>query len=196
MDDPKLTRFSLIVRLRDGSDGQAWSEFVDIYTPVVYGFARRFGLQDADAADVTQDVFRTVAGSIGRFECDRRKGSFRAWLIAVTRSRLSDHFKANRGEVPGSGDTAVLRQIEEQPCQDEDAEAWEREYCRSVFQWAARQIRGDFRENTWKAFWLTSVEGKAVRQVAESLGMTEGAVYIAKCRVVARLKEKTRELDE
>ena len=66
MDDPQPTRFSLIVRLRDGDDGQAWSEFVDIYTPVVYGFARRFGLQDADAADVTQDVFRTVAGSIGR----------------------------------------------------------------------------------------------------------------------------------
>ena len=86
MDDPQPTRFSLLVRLRNAGDGRAWGEFVEIYTPVVYGFARKRGLQDADVSDVTQDVFRTVFRSISKFQCSREKGSFRAWLKAEKRA--------------------------------------------------------------------------------------------------------------
>ncbi|MGR5411090.1 RNA polymerase sigma factor, partial [Vibrio sp. PNB22_8_2] len=74
------TRPSLLVRIRDGGDAEGWRLFVDLYGPLVYGFARRQGLQDADAADLTQDVFQSVAGAVRRLDYDPRKGSFRGWL--------------------------------------------------------------------------------------------------------------------
>jgi len=83
MNDSHMTRPSLLVRIRDLKDGQAWSQFVKIYSPLIYRYARRCGLQDADAADVTQEVLRKVSRSIGQFEYDRQKGSFRGWLISV-----------------------------------------------------------------------------------------------------------------
>ena len=119
MSDSQMTRSSLLVRIRDGENVQAWSEVVEIYSPVVFGFLRRQGLQDADAADVAQDAFRTVARSIGGFDCDRRQGSFRGWLRAVVRSRLSDFRTARGRQVAGSGDTRILKVIEEEPSRDD-----------------------------------------------------------------------------
>src|SRR5687768_4041800 len=82
------TRPSLLVRLGDPRDGQAWAEFVDVYAPLVYGHARKHGLQDADAADLTQDVLRAVSGSVGRLEYNPERGSFRGWLFTVVRNKL------------------------------------------------------------------------------------------------------------
>ncbi len=87
MNDPHATRMTLIARLKDREDGRAWKEFVEIYMPVVYGLVVRSGLQDADASDVTQEVFRSIARSIDGFQCERSKGSFRGWLMTVTRKR-------------------------------------------------------------------------------------------------------------
>ncbi|MCR4413135.1 MAG: sigma-70 family RNA polymerase sigma factor [Thermoguttaceae bacterium] len=196
MDDSPLTRLSLLVRLKDNRDGRAWEEFAEVYTPVVYGFVRRRGLQDADAADVTQEVFRAVARAIGGFECDRRRGSFRGWLMAVTRSKLMNFLAERRREVPGSADAAVRRQIESLPAPDAEAADWEHTYRQSVFAWAAGRVRGHFEEATWQAFWQTSVEGKGVREVAAVLGMSEGAVYVARCRVLAQLKRKIHEIED
>jgi RNA polymerase sigma-70 factor (ECF subfamily) len=196
VEDSQATRPSLLVRIRDRQDAEAWSQFVRIYSPLVYGFARSHGLQDADAADLTQEVMRTVARSIGRFDYDRRRGSFRGWLKSVARSRLHDLFARRRRQTPGTGDTAVARLLDEQPSGEEEEGFWERAYRRSVFDWAAGQIRGDFQDSTWQAFWKTSVEGIDTKQVAESLGMTVGAVYIARSRVLARLRKQIEEVDE
>src|SRR6516225_7458404 len=89
MADALLTRASLLVRLRDPSDRAAWAEFVELYGSLVYGFVRQRGLQDADAADLTQEVFQAVAQAAGRWEYDRQKGTFRGWLYAITRNRLA-----------------------------------------------------------------------------------------------------------
>ena len=195
MEDSQKTRFSLLVRLRDRDDGRAWAEFVEIYSPVVYGFVRRKGLQDADAADVTQNVFRTVARSIDGFDCDRRRGSFRGWLMTVARSRLSDFLSARARHVPGSGQTDVFERLAEEPAPEEEG-IWEKEYRKSLFDWAARQVRDAFQDHTWQAFWQTGMEGKDAREVAQSLDMTEGAVYAAKCRVLARLKKTIEEIEQ
>src|SRR5690554_6526060 len=82
------TRPSPLIRLRDRLDRAAWGEFVELYAPVVFGFARKHGLQDADAGDLTQDVFRSVVGAITRFEYAPARGGFRAWLFQVTRNHL------------------------------------------------------------------------------------------------------------
>src|SRR5262245_19099772 len=88
MDRSPVTRASLLVRIRDGGDAAAWREFVQAYGGMIYGFARGRGLQDADAADLMQDVLRSVAAAAGRLDYDSRKGSFRAWLYKVTRNKL------------------------------------------------------------------------------------------------------------
>ena len=183
------TRVSLLMRLRDRADDEAWTEFVNIYTPVICRYVARLGLQDADVADVAQEVLRTVSRTVDRFDCDRRKGSFRGWLLTVTRSRVSDHIAAQRKQVSGSGDTAVISQLHDQPAADDAEAIWEQEYRRSVFRWAAERIEGSFQSSTWQAFWQVSVDGESTKRVAAALGMTEGAVYIAKCRVQAKLKE-------
>lgn len=191
MNEP--TRPSLLVRLRDGADQAAWAEFVDLYTPLVHGFLRRRGLQEADAADIAQEVFRTAARAIPQFRHQGQAGAFRAWLLTVTRSRLQDFLAARRRQVSGTGDTAMLQRLEQQPDPAGEEDAWEKEYQREVFQWAAAQVRGEFQDATWQAFWQSYVEGKEPREVAEILGRTEGAVYIARCRVLARLKQRIAE---
>src|SRR6516165_5138331 len=107
------TRASLLVRLRDAHDGAAWREFVDLYAPVVYGYARKQGLQDADAADLSQDVLVAVAGAVGRLEYDPGRGSFRGWLFTVVRRKLSNWRRAQRSRPDGGGDTATHRLLEQ-----------------------------------------------------------------------------------
>lgn len=195
MNTVESTRASLLVRIRDLRDEMAWGEFARLYTPLIYRFARQSGLQDADASLVTQDVLITVARTIHRFEYDRKNGTFRGWLKVVTRSRLSDFLRAQGRQTQGSGDSGVLQVIDEQ-ADPSQPDLWEREYRRSLFEWAVERIRCDFEENTWQAFWQTSVDGREAAEVAEQLGVSVGAVYIARSRVLARLRREIEEVDE
>ncbi|HXG13075.1 MAG TPA: sigma-70 family RNA polymerase sigma factor [Gemmataceae bacterium] len=197
MADSPGTRPSLLVRLRDPHDAQAWAQFVDVYAPLIYGYGRRHGLQDADAADLTQEVLRKVAGAIGRLDYDAQRGSFRGWLFTVVRNQLRDFLTDRRQASRGSGDTAAQEFLEEQPAPPQDPEAdWEQECERRLFAWAAEQVRSEVQEATWQAFWMTAVEGKSGKETATALGMTAAAVYLAKSRVMARLKEHVRQLQE
>jgi RNA polymerase sigma-70 factor (ECF subfamily) len=195
MDESQATRLTLLARIQDPADHQAWSQFLEIYTPLVYRLLRRKGLQDADAADVSQEVFRTVARSVKDFRGGSGKGSFRSWLAAVSRSRLVDFAHRRNRQVPGTGDTKMIALLEQQPSPDED-EVFEDEYRKRVLEWAAEKIRGQFQDSTWQAFWQTNVEGKPTEEVAASLGMSLGAVYIARSRVLARLKKQIELLEE
>ncbi len=195
MGDSPTTRPSLLVRIRDPSDGQAWSQFVEIYAPLVYGFARKHGLQDADAADLTHDTLRSVSGAVGRLDYNPKRGSFRGWLFTVVRNKLRDFLTSQKRHCQGSGDTSFQDLLEEQPSREQDLTAlWDREYERQVLAWAAEQIRGGFQDSTWQAFWQTTVEGKSGKEVALALGMSVAAVYLAKSRVMARLKEQIQRL--
>jgi len=194
MDDSSKTRLSLLLRVRDPHDDQAWHRFVTIYTPLIYRFAKRSGLQDADAADVTQEVFRTVTRSIKQFNYDSRIGSFRGWLKAVTRSRITDFQNGKSRQAVGTGDTAVHAFIEQQTSQADD-EFWEQEYQKRIFDLACETIRDEFAESTWQAFWQTAVEGIDAKQTAAQLGLSTGAIYIAKSRVTARLKREIQNIE-
>ena len=190
------TRKSLLLRLRDASQDEAWREFVAIYEPLIHRLARARGLQHADAQDLTQDVLAAVAQAIDRFDPDSDRGSFRGWLFRIARN-LTINFLARQKGPRATGSTRTIQLLEEQASDDADATSlFGVEYQREVFRWAAEQTRRQFEEETWQAFWLTSVEGESIEDVARMLGKTPGAVRIARCRVLARLKRHARQFDE
>jgi len=191
MADSPDTRPSLLVRIRDASDKQAWKQFVELYGPLVYRFGRKRGLQDADAADLTQEVLRAVSGAVGRLEYDPERGSFRGWVFTLAHRKLCDFLTRRRRQEQGSGDTATQGVLNDLPAPEE--EQWERDYERRLFVWAAERARGEFREATWQAFWQTAVEGRPAADISRTLGISVGAVYIAKSRVQARLKALVQE---
>lgn len=189
MIDSPATRQSLLVRLKDPRDTQAWTEFVAIYAPLVDRLARARGLQEADAADLAQEVFRAVAGAIGRYDPDPARGSFRGWLFRIARNLIINLLAARRARPQASGDSDVRELLDQVPAPDgAETILFEAEYRRRLFHWAAEQVRGEFRDATWKAFWSTAVEGKPPAEAAAVAGISVGAVYIARSRVMARLR--------
>jgi RNA polymerase sigma-70 factor (ECF subfamily) len=142
MSDP-TTRPSLLLRPRNPMDGRAWGEFIEIYGPLIHRLARRRGLQDDDAADLAQDVFRAVAGAIERYDTDPARGSFRGWLSTIAGNLIVNLLDALRRHARGIGDTEVRRLLEEQPAPDSPYSA---------------AFDDEFTEATWQAFWKTRVE--------------------------------------
>lgn len=197
MVEVAATRASLLMRIRDCSDQASWTTFVDIYGPLVFHFGKRCGLQESDAADLVQEVMREVAKSIQKFDYDPELGKFRNWLYKISKRIIARLRKKSRGVVRGNGGTDALLKLENQPAaHDEFAKLWDREYGQSLIHWAAEQIRHQFQEQTWQAFWKTAVEEQKPVNVAKALGTSIQAVYIAKSRVLKRLTEKVREIDD
>ncbi len=190
------TRASLLIRLRDGKDQIAWNEFVEIYGPLIYGFACSKGLQDADSADVVQDVISIVAKQMPRFEYDPGRGSFRGWLFTVAINSIRQAKNKEKKSVRGSGDTVMQQVLAEQPDPDDEQARWENQYQQHLFRWAAEQVRREIKPHTWKAFFQFAVEQKPVSQVAEDLAMSVGAVYIAKSRVIDRIRTRIQAVEE
>jgi RNA polymerase sigma-70 factor (ECF subfamily) len=178
------------LQLRDGTNHDAWLEFTRLYGPVVYGFARKRGLQDADAADMMQDVLRSVSTAIGRLDYNRNQGTFRGWLFTITRNKVFNFLSARRVRPRGSGDSSTNRLLETHPDPNEGSDEWEMEYQRRLAALAMERVKSEFQENTWQAFWLTAVEGVAATEAGRQIGMSPGAIYVAKSRVLARLKEE------
>jgi len=197
MNSVSSTRASLLLRIRNPNDVQAWRQFVDVYASLIYGFLRKRGLQDADAADLVQDVLRSVSGAIGKLEYDRSRGTFRSWLFTITRNKMYSFLESQSRQVRGSGDSGAIAILEEKAVAPDDSEGqWEEEYQRRTFAWAVERIRGEFQESTFSAFWKTAVEGLNPKGVGDELGMTPGAVYVARSRVLARLREEVGKLKD
>ena len=188
MSESPTTRLSLLVRLRDAHDRLAWEQFVGLYTPLVYGFARKKGLQDADAADIAQDVLTSVAQQMRQWEFDPQRGSFRGWLFTIARNRLRNWLASPARRINGSGADDHQATLQSQPDAVPDEADWDADYARRVFHWAADLVRKQVSEQTWQAFELTAVTARPGPEVANELGMTVGAVYLARSRVMAKLK--------
>ena len=189
------TRASLLLRLRDPANERAWGEFLAIYRPVILRLARRFGLQDADAHELMQEVLLAVARAVNGWEPDRGRGSFRGWLFRVARNRTVT-LLARRRRQAVTGGTEIQQVLAEHPERETDdpSQLLLDEERRQLFRTAAERIRSQFEPATWQAFWLTSVEGRPPRLVAEEVGLSPGAVYVARSRVMARLRGVVRDL--
>ena len=187
------TRVSLIGKLHDLASEEAWTEFAGLYRPLIIRIARARGLQLADAEDLAQDVLATVAKAISSFDADA-DGLFRGWLYKITRNLCVNHLTRCKGPV-GSGDSNVQRMLQQQPADEATITLFQIEHRRLRFRQAAEQIKSNFNESTWLSFWMTAVEGRSIASVAAELAKSNGAVRVARCRVLARLKETLQSQD-
>lgn len=167
-----------------------------IYEPLVYRLARGKGFQDADAREIVQEVMVSVSGAVNRWTPDPEKGRFRDWLFRIARNLMVKYLTRKKYKPLGTGDSQFQRIMDEKGSTEaEETRELQKEYEKEMFHWAGAQVRQLVSEKTWKAFWATGVEGKPIAEVAQDLGMTPGAVYIARSRVIGRLQEflNTRE---
>jgi RNA polymerase sigma-70 factor (ECF subfamily) len=187
----KLTSASLLLRIKE-RDPAAWERFVLLYTPLVYHWCRRAGLPEEDAADVGQEVFAAVARLIPEFRYRQVGGTFRGWLWTITRNKISDFLRREQTQPQRVGGNAALKQLAQLPAEEggvrssDEAANEEQFLC-----WrAAELVRRGVEEKTWAAFWRVTVEGEWPADVAADLGMSVNAVYLARVRLLARLREE------
>jgi RNA polymerase sigma-70 factor (ECF subfamily) len=185
---------TLLVRLQANED-DAWRRLDHVYGPVVLGWCHGAGLRSDDAADVKQEVFRSVAEAIADFRRDKPGDSFRGWLWRITQNKLRDFFRRQRQQPAAAGGTTFRQQLQEIPLDgpaDEESlpPGPSDEETGGVFRRALELVRSEFAENTWQAFWGVTVAGQSAAEVAAALGMSAGAVYVAKSRVLRRLREE------
>jgi RNA polymerase sigma-70 factor, ECF subfamily len=193
---PKLpqTRYSLLARLADADDAVGWSEFLEIYEGAVLRYCRSRGLQEADARDVVQEVLLAVHRAVGDWQPSGRPGSFRTWLLQTAHHICLKTLKRQLGRDRGVGGSSAQRRIEDIASADETVGSEECDWQRWAYCWAAGQVQREVQLATWRAFWMTAIDDQPPLEVAHQLGMRVGSVYAAKCRVLARIRERVQEL--
>jgi len=179
------TSASLLERLRNPMDEEAWARFVRLYTPLLFYWGRKCGLQGEDVADLVQEVFAALLRKMPEFSYDRHK-SFRAWLRTVTLNQWRGRLRGRQTRALPADD----RRLAEVAGPDDIAALEEEEYRVHLVGQAMRLMRQDFARATWQAFWEFAVEGRTVAEVAVQAGISPAAVYGAKFRVVNRLRQE------
>jgi len=195
MNDWPETSESLILRVKDSADAAAWSAFLAIYRPVVYRLARSRGLQDADADDLAQQVFVSIARAVERWKPADDEPPFRAWLYRIAHNEILKAITRRKPDL-AAGSSSVTEMLHAVPDRGDASVELILESRREAFRWASEEIRPEFTAATWGMFLKTSVEEQAVAEVAEAYGRTAGAVYLARYRVMKRLKEKLDEVSD
>jgi RNA polymerase sigma-70 factor (ECF subfamily) len=184
------TSCSLLERLRDGGDDQAWRRLVDLYTPLIQGWLSRYAVPGADVDDLTQEVMTALVRELPEFR-RQRTGSFRHWLKTITIHRLRGYWRGRNARPVATGDTNALRLLEQledpaSPLSDE----WNREHDRHVAQRLLAMIEVEFEATTWQAFRRQVQDGVRAPAVAAELGITVNAALLAKSRVLRRLRQE------
>ena len=190
------TASSLLEQLKM-AEPAGWSRLVHLYGPLVYGWCRRMGLQPEDAADVVQEVYRSVAAKILEFRWER-PAAFRSWLKTITRNKVRDFWRRARREPAGVGGTAFqLRMAELAELEPGDADpAEDQREVDDLYRRVLELVRREYTERTWQAFSQVVLQGRQPSDVAGDLGMSTNAVYVAKSRVLSRIRSEFGEVLE
>lgn len=184
------TRPSLLLRVRNHADDAAWKEFYELYSPLLYRYARAQGLNHVDAEEIQSQCCEAIVRQIGSFEYDRTNGSFKGWLRTMVARRVIDRLRKRREH---QLDSAELRQLpdEEDPADD----VWERQWREQHLRYCVQSIRGQVHEDTWETFRLMLEEGLSVPEVCERIGATPNQVYKSRARMLAMVREKMQYLE-
>ena len=174
---------SLLLRLRNPGDEDAWTTFVSVYSPVIRQYCLRRGLQHADGADITQEVFLRVSKAIRSFDYSPARGRFRSWLGMITSNEISSHLvRAGRLK----HEVTILTENDEPDAQ------WNGAFTEHILAVALDRIRGEFEPSTWTAFESAWMRHEAPTDIAAQLGVAIHAVYVNKSRVLKRLETEIR----
>ena len=184
------TSSSLLHRAR-GRDPEAWRRLAELYGPVVYGWVRMAGVREHDAADIVQDVFQAVFAGLDRFRRDKPTDHFRDWLWTITRRRTIDLVRKRAAQPAGAGGDEAQALLNALPERLPDQAAPEADSAHAdLVRRALELVRPEFANHTWQACIQTAVEGRRPADVAADLEMTVGAVYVARSRVLKRLRQE------
>ena len=184
------TRNSLLLRLKDQQDSLAWSEFLEMYEPWILGWARRRGMQEADACEFCQDLLMKLSTAVRLWEPRHQAGSFRAWLLITARRLAIDFFRKPRQRAQSPGGPEVQEALSRLQADEQLSESIELDFRRRVYEWAAAKVRARCTTDTWLAFQMTCVEGQSPEDTARRLGLSVGQVYVARSRTLARLRQE------
>lgn len=185
------TPISLLERLRLRPDEQSWQRLVDLYTPLIHNWLRRYDLPDSDSDDLTQEVMQVLLRELPNFRHDLRPGAFRRWLRNVTVNRLRVFWRGRRTRPVATGDSdfgRVLDQLEDP--NSPLSRLWDEEHDRHVARRLLELIEPEFEKTSWRAFCSLVLAGKSTAEVAAELGLTANAVRIAKSRVLSRFRQE------
>ena len=188
------TRPLLLVRLGSARDEAAWAEFLAVYEPLICGSCAK-GLQESDARDVCQQTLAAVAGDIEQWKPDGGAASFRRWLFTIARNRTIKFLVSERRGAGPRRDGRPGKARIAARCHVSLSAQFDRELRQQLLLHAASQIRDEFRASTWQAFWRTCVDGRTAAEAAAELKMSTGNVYVARSRIIARLRERVSELE-
>ena len=196
MYETPRTRPSLLLRLRGERDERAWAEFLVLYEPLVLRLMRRRGLQESDARDTTQQVLLRISEAIERYQSDGAEASFRRWLFRVARNVVVTFLTRQARHAEVMDDRQVVELLDATVPASAESDLFDAEYRQQVLAWATEQVRREFRETTWQAFVETSINGRAIAEVASELNLLPGSVYVARSRIIARLRAKVEEFEK
>ena len=189
---PELTTNpSLLIRLRDVQDRQAWATFAEVYGPLIFSYCRRRNLQASDASDVSQEVFSVLSKSLPTFEYQTERGRFRDWLGLITHRELIRFWKRNERVqrlLSSNGQSEVEAA--------QDIAGWDSHFHSELLQHAMKRIQGAFERETWEIFERIWMQGEAAESVARSLNLKIGSVYVAKSRVLKSLRAEVLMLSD
>ncbi len=201
-DEPKTTSFTtntssfILERLKDPDDRGIWQQFVEHYRPVIIRSARRFGLNEEDAQDAAQHTLMAFFTAYRDGKYDRERGRLRHWLFGIARHSILNVYEKRRNrEVNVSGPTDQTGFFARVPGDDRLEEIWEHEWRETLLQQCLIQARREFDAKTFRAFEMFAQDGLPAKQVAEQLGMTSNAVFIAKHRILKRIRELLPEME-
>jgi RNA polymerase sigma-70 factor (ECF subfamily) len=180
--------------LRDRADAEAWQRLVDLYSPLLSAWLRRHALQDADVDDLVQEVLVTVAREAPKFQHSGRPGAFRSWLRTILANRLREFWRGRRLRPTATGESDFIAFLDQLEDRDSGiSRLWDQEHDQHIVRRLLAMIEPQFASSTWQAFRRVVLDGARPDAVAADLGLTVNAVFIAKSRVLQRLRQEARE---